>query len=723
MGARENRAGGAGLAPSMMAREPAIELRSMLRLLRSDLRRPGMPRATRMARLLRWGCPSLVLAIPSVASVARADDARGSANTKDKDGETVVVTGTRTPENVQRATVKTDVVTREEADRRGATNVAEALATQPGLQVNPGSYGYLGGVSALQIQGFDRDRVLILEDGERVVGDVGGAVDLAAIPTADLERIEVVVGPTSSLYGSAALGGVVNVITAPPRRPGLSARARAEYRSLNGVVLQGNASAKKDGTLGPLREPWIGLDGNYSRLDGVERTPGLPDLRIPETNRRMVGLRAGARLTDTMDVRVRLRAFRDRLDGIESEKRPTIEERFITDLPQQTNRYTVHVIHVTKLRSGASLRLTMGRQQFDNFTAKDRRGSPIDERRDREHRMQSFEAIATVPEGTRTWVAGTRFEAEHFEQSLTRTVSTRAAPVTTSGPEVVPLTFGVAAFYAQLSWKVTETLTVMPGIRTELHSRYGESVAPRLAASWQIAPRVIARASAGRGFRAPSAKELGFVFDHSFYGYRINGNRDLFPEKSWGVNADLTVTPMKDSMVRGSVFYNWVEDLIDLDLGNGVFDGGVATYSYTNFGRARTAGGQVDARFKPTSWLSAESSYAYTWTRDDVNDQPLPGRPPHSVTSALRIEPGWMLELYVRARVVTSSFLGEDSRSPGYQTVDVRMGRTLWPHSQAYLGALNLLDVKQDPGCLRDTRPPLGRILYVGLRADFPWED
>ena len=142
----------------------------------------------------------------------------------------------------------------------------------------------------------------------------------------------------------------------------------------------------------------------------------------------MIGLRAGARLTDTMDVRVRMRAFRDRLDGIESEKRPTIEERFITDLPQQTDRYTLHVIHVTKLPSGASLRLTMGRQQFDNFTAKDRRGSPIDERRDREHRMQSFEAIVTVPEGRRTWVAGTRFEAEHFQQSLTRTVSTRTAP-------------------------------------------------------------------------------------------------------------------------------------------------------------------------------------------------------------------------------------------------------------------------------------------------------
>src|SRR5204862_7090930 len=102
----------------------------------------------------------------------------------------------------------------------------------PAVVVNRGSYGFRGVVSALQIQGFDRDRVLILEDGERVVGDVGGAVDLSNMPTGDIDRIEIVAGPTSALYGSAAVGGVVNVITAPPRRQGASGRLRMEGRSL-----------------------------------------------------------------------------------------------------------------------------------------------------------------------------------------------------------------------------------------------------------------------------------------------------------------------------------------------------------------------------------------------------------------------------------------------------------------------------------------------------------
>lgn len=640
------------------------------------------------------------------------------AQKADKEVEQVVVTGTRTPERAQRATVRVDVVTRDEADRRGATNVAEALATQPGLQLNPGSYGFLGGVSAIQIQGFDRDRVLVLEDGERVVGDVGGAVDLAAIPTADLARIEVVQGPTSALYGSAALGGVVNIITAPPAQPGPSGRVRLEGRSLNGVLFQGNGAYLAEGKLAP----WIGLDANLSRLDGVKRTEELPDLRIPETSRRMIGVRGGLRLSESMDVRVRARAFRDRQDGLSSEQRPGLD-RFLIDTPAETNRYTLHVIHVTRFGSeGSNLRITMGRQQFDNFTARDRRDSPIDDRHDRDHRMQSFEAIGTIADGARTWVVGSRFEAEHFEQTLTRTVSTSAGPVTTVAPEVVPLSYGIAAGYAQLSWKVGP-VTVMPGARYEAHSRYGDSLAPRLAAAWKITPEVIVRAGVGRGFRAPSAKELGFVFDHSALGYRILGRGDLRPETSWGTNADISFTPDKRTMLRASGYANWVEDLIDLDLANGVFENGVASYSYTNFGRARTAGGQVDARFRPAPFLTAESSYAYTWTRDDTNDQPLPARPPHTGTAALRVTPGWELELYVRARVATNAFLDADTRAPGYQTVDVRFGRALWPRSQLYVGALNLLDVKQDPGRVGDTRPPLGRIIYIGLRAELPWED
>jgi outer membrane receptor for ferrienterochelin and colicins len=128
----------------------------------------------------------------------------------------VIMPGTRTPESGQRATVRTDVVTRDEAERRGATNVAEALSGQLGVQVNPGAYGTLGNVSAIQIQGFDLDHVLVLQNGERIIGNVGGAIDLAELPLTGVSRVEVVAGSVSSLYGASAIGGVVNILSAPP---------------------------------------------------------------------------------------------------------------------------------------------------------------------------------------------------------------------------------------------------------------------------------------------------------------------------------------------------------------------------------------------------------------------------------------------------------------------------------------------------------------------------
>lgn len=637
--------------------------------------------------------------------------------------EEVVVTGTRTPERSQRATVKTDVVTRDEAERRGATNVGEALSSQPGVQVNPGAYGFLGNVSAIQIQGFDRDRVLVLEDGERVVGDVGGAVDLSNIPTTDIDRIEIVTGPTSSLYGTSAIGGVVNVVTAPPRFEGASGRGRLEGRSYRGVVLQGNGAYRKGSA-------WAGLDLNYTRQDGIPRESELPDLRIPESTRSLLGVRAGTTIAEGVDVRVRGRWLRDRLDGLESTLVPGLG-RYITDRPEETNRYTLHVIETVKLRGGSNLRFTMGRQWIEGRTIQDRRGSPVDEMRERHHRMNSFEGIATVADGPRTWVVGSRLEAEGFAQELTKTESLSSGLVTTRRPEVAPQRLGSVAAYGQLQWKIGRSLTLLPGVRAEHHTRFGGTVTPRLAASARVSDAVQLRVSGGRGFRAPSAKELGFVFDHSVYGYRIDGNPSLSPETSWGVNGDVTWRPdarasaaeSEVTQVRASVFGNWVDALIDVDVAGGVSSAeGVAQYSYRNFGKARTMGAQLDAAYRLGDRFRAEASYAYLYTRDDVADRPLGARPPHTVTTSLRAKLVLGAEAYLRWRVVSDAFVDENTRSPGYTTVDLRVSRPLWPRAEAYVGGLNLLDVHQVPGRVGDLRPPLGRVFYVGLRADFPWE-
>jgi outer membrane receptor for ferrienterochelin and colicins len=633
-------------------------------------------------------------------------------------GETVVITGTRTPERSQRATVKTDVVTKDEADRRGARSVAEALATQPGVQVNPGAYGYLGGVSAIQIQGFDRDRVLVLEDGERVVGDVGGAIDLASLPTADLARIEIVTGPTSSLYGSSAIGGVVNIVTAPPISSGLSGRGRFEGRSLHGVVAQANGAYRQ-------ADRWVGVDLQLSRQDALAESGGLPDTQLPETQRTLVGLRGGFRLAERIDVRLRARWLRDRQDGIDSTVAPGLG-RYVVDLPQEANRRTVHAIETVDLGGGSNLRLTVGRQWIDGESGTNRRGSPLGETRRRRHRMSSLELVGTIADGARTWVFGTRAEAEHFEQELEKVESLSGGLSTSRSPEVVPQALANAAAYGQLQWK-TGNLTMLPGVRGEFHSRYGHALAPRLALSYRASEQLLLRASAGRGFRAPSAKELGFVFDHSVYGYTVAGNGALRPETSWGLNADATWVPTRPITLRVGGFGNWVDNLIDVDLGATTGAAGVTQYRYVNYGRARTFGGQLDAAFRPSARFRSEVSYAYLWTRDDLNARPLTGRPAHVVTASIAALLPGKLDLNARWRVNSDAFLTATSRAPGYGTFDLRLARDVLSRTEAgrleaYAGVLNLLDNHQDAGRVGDTRPPLGRVFYAGIRGEFSAE-
>lgn len=627
----------------------------------------------------------------------------------------VVITGTRTAESGRRATVRTDVVTREEAERRGAADIGEALQGQLGVQVNPSAYGYLGNPSAIQIQGFDRDRVLILEDGERIVGDVGGAIDLSTIPLTDVSRIELVTGPTSSLYGTSAIGGVVNILTAPPEVEGLSGRARIEGRSRWGLLLQGSSAYRKDDT-------WAGVDASFQRSDGVALSDAVPDLVLPESARRLIGLRVGTRVGDRIELRLRARWIHDDLTGLESQVVPGLKT-YLVDLPERTDRFTLHFSESIDVSERLNLRLMLGRQWFDGTTAKDRRDSPADETRARSDVMQSIEAVATLTEGARAWTFGARAEAEYFAQELTRTLPSQGTLVTTESLEVPRTELGSGALYGQLSWKLTDSLTVLAGARGELHLGYGGVFAPRLAAAFTPSPEWIVRASVGRGFRAPSAKEFGFVFDHSYYGYRVTGNPDLVPETSWGVNGDVSFTPKRRLTLRLGGFVNWIEQLIDIDIDPTLSAGGIADYMYRNIGEARTAGFQADAAWRVSPSLRVEAGYAYLWTRDDTNQRPLEGRPPHTLYTSALVTLPWSLELYARWRGVTDAFIDETVRSPGFSQLDLRLARALWPRAQVYAGATNILDVQKDPSRLGDQRPITGRTIYIGLRSEYPWGD
>jgi outer membrane receptor for ferrienterochelin and colicins len=625
----------------------------------------------------------------------------------------VVVVGTRTPETAQRATIRTGVVSRDEAERRGARNVGEALAGETSLQVNPEAYGYLGRPSGVQIQGLDADRVLILEDGERVWGDSGGVVDLAELPLTDVERIEYVMGPTSSLYGSNALGGVINVVTSAPRDEGVSGRGRVEARS-RGELLGAASAAYRQGSA------WAGIDASAEYQPEVAVAEGRTELLAPARKTRLLGLRAGMTLGRRIELRLKLHWVHDELMGLTSEQIPMLGV-YLVDLPETTDRVVLRARETLHLSSRARLDVSLGRNWFTGETRRDRQRSPVDEVRSRKLQAQSLEASLTVADGeTRTWVLGVRSDAERFSQNLERTEATgtelRAATVT----EVESTLLASGAGFGQLSWRLQPNFTLLPGARVELHDRYGAILAPRLAASFQPQDELTLRAAVGRGFRAPSAKEYGFLFDHSAIGYRVLGNAALAPERSWGVNGDATLRPTSWLLVRGGGFANWVSQLIATDLAADQPNPAVTDYTYVNVARARTAGGDGLLRLSPGPDVSLELGYAYLWTKDDSTGQALPNRPPHTLTAAVRGTLLRRFETSARYRWVSSAFVEDGVRAPSFGALDLRLSYRIWRDVQAYVGALNVLDTKKDPNRLGDVRPAIGRSFYLGITGDLP---
>jgi outer membrane receptor for ferrienterochelin and colicins len=129
--------------------------------------------------------------------------------------DAVVVTATRRLQKLADVPVPTELITREQIERSGASDVAQVLLEQTGIEIQGGHPVGTG----VFLQGLGDQRVLVLLDGQPVVGRISGMIDISRIPTVGVERIEVVKGPQSTLYGSSAMGGVVNIVTrAPPDR-------------------------------------------------------------------------------------------------------------------------------------------------------------------------------------------------------------------------------------------------------------------------------------------------------------------------------------------------------------------------------------------------------------------------------------------------------------------------------------------------------------------------
>jgi outer membrane receptor for ferrienterochelin and colicins len=183
----------------------------------------------------------------------------------------LIVTATRTERKLSNVTVPAQLISRKTIDQSGSLRVNDILSEQTGLYITGGgattSAG--GGVfgNGVQIQGLSPDYTLILIDGEPVIGRQGGMIDLSRLTVSNIKKIEIVKGPSSSLYGSEAMGGVVNIITDQAQLNILDAGFR--YGRFNSTDANISAAVRK--------QKWgVQLFGNRNSSDGFDLDKTVP---------------------------------------------------------------------------------------------------------------------------------------------------------------------------------------------------------------------------------------------------------------------------------------------------------------------------------------------------------------------------------------------------------------------------------------------------------------
>lgn len=543
----------------------------------------------------------------------------------------VVVTGTRSPHLLKDVPVQTEVVSQRDFERTGANTVDEALTSSIGLSIRED----LSGQSA-QIRGVEGDRVLVLIDGERAVGRVNGSIDLAQYSLNNVEKIEIVKGTGSTLYGSDAMGGVINIITEKPKETAFSGNTKMEYGSFK----QANPSI--DLKYGNEKTAFV-LGGKFYRTDGFDLNKETPHTNgQEEISRFNLSGKLRHELSDKWSSTLSGRFMTENRDWIESEiiylKGTIIDSVFVPtdsaivpfDDEEINKRYegSLNFDYLSGDKYSMKFRL-FGTFYDHNWNKYNRVNGAWEDTSDTEDLFLEASYTSNYVIGA-NHVATYGFDYNYQDLKSTELVTEKEADKSFAG-------------YFQYEYQPAKTVNMVLGSRYEHHSSFGDHFNPSLNVMYKPSEQFKLRGFVGKGFRAPSIKQQYFVFDHTSAGYIVYGGLAIDPEAFEGQNfSDLKQETSINSSIsaefsygtmglhRLTYFYNHLDDLIDfqlVDFGAGYWRG---RYVYQNIETAITQGIEWESRIRLTNNLDFRFSYNYLFSENLETQEQLVNRPEHT---------------------------------------------------------------------------------------------
>lgn len=611
----------------------------------------------------------------------------------------IVITGTGTPHHIKTAPVPTELYNKQDIERIAAPDLKGLLgALSPSVDFSPNAMG-----QNLQINGLSNDFVTILVDGKRMSGDIGGNIDLSRINMANVERIEVVKGASSSLYGSDAIGGVINIITK---------KSKQKISFINNSYVSNYNTINQDNTLS-LNFGKLSSKTHFSlqQTDGWQNSPyeleddslvATPAMTQNEFKTLSFDQSLGLNITEKLSASASVSVYKkDNINLPELYKYNYLYEDLSYDFGMQylfntTDRLTIDY---------HSDRFTYSYQYNQEYKT-----YPEDTIVEQNQQIRDDVNLKYIKRFSRTntMTLGAEYVGEEY-----------ISEGRVEGGEASTYT---VALYGQDELTLFEDLNVVAGARMVYNEEFGTEVTPKISLLYKLNDFNF-RGTYSRGFKSPTLKEFYYRYQKGSSLYL--GNADLKAQTSnyYNVGVDYNTSFIG---INVSAYSNQVDNLIGYvtvetsaaDAAEGVSK----TKQQSNIEEAKTQGVDVMMKAFLPLGFSVGAGYSYVDARNLTNDVRLEYVAKNHLNANLSYRHSW--EKYDLNAMLLLNAQDEkfflDGMAPAYKIYKLATTHKLAPMGIVNLtvtaGIDNILDYVDDTpyGGNRGTINP-GRTYYAGL--------
>ena len=500
----------------------------------------------------------------------------------------VVVTATRTIRQLSSVPMPVTLISKKQIQKIGTTRLTAILFEQTGINFVTDQSGFTG----IQMQGLSAAYVMIMIDGVPLIGRSSGNLDLNRVTVNNIKQIEIVKGPSSSLYGSEALGGVINIITEKLKKNTLKG-------DLSYFTRVGSRSELDLNTNFLYRKEKFGLVAgiNLNSSDGFDLSPET-EFKTTQAHQNYTGsLKVNYDFSKQLKLLISQRYF------YEEQGESNLQRDWNSNIELHhriNNTWNLeHTFYATKFKTESQFNEELA--VFNQTLLR-----------------PEIRATANFKNSTFTSGIGINFDA------LDRTFFENKE------------TFNSKYIFAQYDFRPIERMNTVVGARFDRHNKYQSAFSPKIASTFKISDWLKVKASVGYGFKAPDFRQLFFNFNNSAGGYVVLGTRtlhnlygselnvqaiskDLKPENAIGYNFGFELKPLANLKISTNFFRNDIDDLINTVALSGGLPGlspTTAVFYYENRDQVFTQGIEFDVNYKFSDNIRFIGGYQYLEAKD-----------------------------------------------------------------------------------------------------------